>query len=156
MSRHLSSNEISDWILKHRTVEAEQHLDACADCRAEVAAFETTLLLFRASAHTWTDRQLASETQTLRRIQQAPFRNMVQTFGLAAAMTVVCVLSVLSIRQRSFSSAPVVAAAAELRVGDAALLERVDGQISQTIPSSLAPLDNALSWETASRATARR
>ena len=156
MNRHLSSSEISQWILDERTLDAEQHLDICADCRAEVAAFETTLSLFRASAHNWANRQLAPETQTLRRIQHAPYRSMLQTVCLAAAMTALCVLRMISIRQHSFGSAPVVTAAAELPVSDAALLERVDGQVSQTIPSSLAPLENALAWESTSRDSACR
>lgn len=158
MSRHLSSDEISQWVLNERTPDAEQHLESCSDCRAEVAAFKTTLSLFRTSAHNWADRQLSSEAQTMRRIQQAPYRGMLHTVCLAAAMMALCALSMMSLRERSFTPAPVAAAAAapEAPVSDAALLERVDGQVSQTIPTSLAPLDNALSWENTSRASVRR
>lgn len=154
MNRHLCSDEISRWVLDERSLDTEQHLELCADCRAEVAAFKTTLSLFRASAQNWADRQLVSEAQTMRRIRQAPYGSMLHTLCIAAMMAL-CVLSVMSIRQHSLAATPVPVAAVESPVSDAALIERVDGQISQTIPSSLAPLDNALSWENASRAAAR-
>lgn len=157
MNRHLSSEEISQWLLNERTPAADRHLEACVDCRAEVTAFKTTLWLFRESARNWADRQLPPELHTLRRIKQARYRGMLHAVCLAIAMTVLCALGGISMRQRSLGPVmPSPSAEPVVTVTDAVLLERVDAQISQNVPSSLAPLDKALSWENMPRESARR
>ena len=55
MSRHLSADEISQWISGERTSEQESHLRECTACAAEVNDTEQTLALFRESGRRWSD-----------------------------------------------------------------------------------------------------
>ena len=58
MSRHLSSREVSQWMIGERTPQQEQHVRQCPECGAEVARMEAALALFRGSVRHWSDRQV--------------------------------------------------------------------------------------------------
>lgn len=49
MSRHLSDNQIADWIAGSQSGEAENHLRECAQCAKDVDRTREALSLFRES-----------------------------------------------------------------------------------------------------------
>ena len=58
MNQHLSSREISQWMMGERTPQQEQHVRQCPECGAEVTRMEAALALFRGSVRHWSDRQV--------------------------------------------------------------------------------------------------
>ena len=50
MSRHLSSEQISRWVMGEHGAFEEEHVRDCPECRAEVARLESVLAQFRSSA----------------------------------------------------------------------------------------------------------
>jgi len=57
MSQHLSSREVSQWMIGERTPQQEQHVRQCSQCGAELARLEASLALFRGSVRHWSARQ---------------------------------------------------------------------------------------------------
>ena len=49
MSQHLSSEQISNWLIGERTADEEAHVHGCATCRAEIGRMEETFAMFRES-----------------------------------------------------------------------------------------------------------
>jgi hypothetical protein len=53
MNQHLSSEQISNYLLGEATFEETMHARGCAVCRAELASVESSLLLFRGAVRRW-------------------------------------------------------------------------------------------------------
>jgi TonB family protein len=53
MNQHLSSEQISNYLLGDATFEETVHARACAACRTELAHLESSLLLFRSTVRRW-------------------------------------------------------------------------------------------------------
>ena len=53
MNQHLSSEQISNYLLDETTFEETAHARECAECRAELARLESSLLLFRGTVKRW-------------------------------------------------------------------------------------------------------
>jgi len=78
MSRHLSHQEISQWMAGERTAEQESHLRECPSCAAEVETLERTFGFFRESGRRWSEHW-----RTERSVPAAP-RRRPGWLGLAA------------------------------------------------------------------------
>jgi predicted anti-sigma-YlaC factor YlaD len=143
MSQHLSSEEISLRAAGEYSPAIDQHLNDCDICRSELALFLKSLELFRQSVHTWADRQRVSEEATVRRIRQAPYRSMRNAICVAALVLFACCAAW---RMRPHPAAPV-QSNIQSAESDTALLERVNAEISQTVPASLTPVSNLVAWE---------
>jgi hypothetical protein len=63
MKGHLSSEQISRWIVGERTNEEERHATVCPQCRAELDHLENALSLFRDSGQRWSDHWYRSARQ---------------------------------------------------------------------------------------------
>ena len=55
MNRHLSSEEISNWIFGERRADQERHVWECSKCNAEIERLEKAFSLFRESGQRWAD-----------------------------------------------------------------------------------------------------
>jgi len=53
MNRHLSSEDISRWLLGERTLDGESHARHCGACRGEIERVQKTFSLFRESGQLW-------------------------------------------------------------------------------------------------------
>lgn len=137
MNRHLTSEQMSEWLAGEYSSEVEQHLADCAACAAEVTLFKTTLKLFRQSAHNWADQNCAPARATLRHIERAPYRSAFRAFCLVGAVLFVCFFADTMHREISIRTLN----------SESALLQRVNSQIAQDVPSSFAPLDSLVSFE---------
>jgi periplasmic protein TonB len=53
MNQHLSTEQISNYLLGEATFEETAHARGCAACRAELARLESSLLFFRGAVRRW-------------------------------------------------------------------------------------------------------
>jgi hypothetical protein len=56
MNHHLSSEQMSEWMIGERTPEEDRHARECRQCRAELDRLEKAFSLFRDSGRRWGDR----------------------------------------------------------------------------------------------------
>ena len=132
--KHLSEEQIAQWIAGERPAAIESHLSACERCRAAVAGFEDVLAQFRASARSVVVPALSLRTR----------RSMAWPRLTAAAAALALLVAVPLYRDRQER------ARAELARQDAQLLQQVDAEISQAVPDAMDPLTNLVSWNSGS------
>jgi hypothetical protein len=132
MSGHLQAEQIDACLLGEGTREAEQHLHDCAVCQGEVNRLREAFSSFRDSVH-----QLASSPNA----GWTPLRSWtpVSRFSLAVIAFAVCLVVVFLLPWHSSRQSATQAAA------DAALLTRIDAEVSRTVPSPMEPLTEFLS-----------
>jgi hypothetical protein len=143
MSQHLSSQEISRWMIGERTPQQEQHVRQCSQCGAELDRLEAALALFRGSVRQWSDGQVRfpRPLAPTRRSRGYPARPLPIRWALVAAALLV--LAAVPIyrnaqdRQRQ----------AEIARADALLLEQVDAEVSRLVPRPMEPLVKLVSWD---------
>ena len=143
MSQHLSSQEVSRWMIGERTPQQEQHVGECCECGAELARMEAALGLFRGSVRHWSDGQSRAEPSAIGSI--LPARGAARPLPLrwapvAAALLVLAAVPVyrnVQDRQRQ----------AEIARADALLLEQVDAEVSRAVPRPMEPLVKLVSWD---------
>jgi hypothetical protein len=147
MNRHLSSQQMSEWALGTRSPEVELHMRDCPACRAEADRFEEALVGFRDSVHRWSERQLGVEFPRLANIEErrpwASFRDLRWASVAVAAFAVVGFWALLYHGEHRV---------ADPAATDVELLQQVDQALSRSVPSSLKPLGELVSWEGASQA----
>jgi hypothetical protein len=142
MSQHLSSQEISRWMMGERTPQQEQHVRQCPQCGAELARMEAALALFRGSVRQWSGRQSRAEPPGIGSILPAR-GSSTQPMRWALVAAMLFVLAAVPIyrnaqdRQRQ----------AEIARADALLLEQVDAEVSRAVPRPMEPLAKLVSWD---------
>jgi len=129
--KHLSEEQIAQWIGGERTAATESHLAACEQCRAAVTGFEDVLAQFRVSA-----QSAVVPAPSLR-----AGRSVVWPRVAAVAAALALFVAVPLYRQRQEREQAVRAQQ------DARLLQQVDAEISQKVPDAMDPLMNLVSWE---------
>jgi anti-sigma factor RsiW len=132
--KHLSEEQIAQWIAGERAAAVESHLAGCEQCRAAVAGFEDVLAQFRASARSVV---VPAPSQRVR-------RSMVWPRLVAAAAALTLFVAVPLYRERQERERAVLAQQ------DAQLLQEVDAEISQKVPDAMDPLMNLVSWNSGS------
>jgi hypothetical protein len=143
MSQHLSSQEVSQWIVGERTPQQEQHVGQCSECGAELARMEAALAMFRGSVRHWSEGQVRvpRSLAPTRGSRGYPARPLPLRWALVAAALLV--LAAVPIyrnaqdRQRQ----------ADLARADALLLEQVDAEVSRAVPRPMEPLVKLVSWD---------
>jgi hypothetical protein len=143
MSQHLSSQEVSQWMIGERTPQQEQHVRQCSECGAELARMEAALGLFRGSVRHWSSGQSRAEPPAIGSISPARRGPSIQPMRWALAAVTLLVLAAVPIyrnaqdRQRQ----------AEIAKADALLLEQVDAEVSRAVPRPMEPLVKLVSWD---------
>jgi hypothetical protein len=123
MSRHLREEDICRWMAGERSLDAEQHLANCGECGSHVARMSEVLGEFRDSA---------------RALPGVRAGRIDRSSGFAWGRIAVAALAVLLIAvaiwlpRHESRSVP--------EVDDAALLRRVDAEVSRTVPGPMEPL----------------
>ena len=143
MSRHLSSGEISQWMIGERTPQLEQHVRQCSECGAEVARLEASLALFRGSVRHWSGRQSRAEPPAIGSISPARQGSRIQPIRWVLAAAALLVLAAVPI----YRSAQDRQRQAEIARADALLLEQVDAEVSRAVPRPMEPLVKLVSWD---------
>ena len=143
MSQHLSSREVSQWIIGERTPQQEQHVRQCSECGAELARMEAALGLFRGSMRHWSSRQSRAEPPAMGSILPVRRGSWAQPLRWALVAAALLVLAAVPVyrnvqeRQRQ----------AEIARADALLLEQVDAEVSRAVPRPMEPLAKLVSWD---------
>ena len=63
MNQHLTSEQVSRWMVGERTPEEVRHARGCLHCRAELDRLEKALSLFRESGQRWSEHWYRSASQ---------------------------------------------------------------------------------------------
>lgn len=141
MNEHLKSAQIAQCIVGGASAAERQHSRECPQCAAELAELESSLSRFRDSVQAWSARQSASRPHAWGLADALrPFPS--HRLRLLLAMAAMVVLAVVPLyrgameRQRRH---------AEMAREDAILMERVDDQISRSVPASMEPLAKLMS-----------
>lgn len=129
MSRHLSPQQVSQWVIGERAAETLEHVRACSSCRTEVEAFDRTLTQFRLSVR----EEAAAQTPTVWGWQPAPPRILWRFLTACATVAIVLGAGWLANSPGRHSQQDSAAA-------DAALLKQIDADVSQAVPDSMEPL----------------
>jgi hypothetical protein len=143
MSQHLSSREVSRWMIGERTSRQEQHVRECPECGAELARMEAALALFRGSVRHWSDGQSRAVPPAIGSILPARRGSWAQPLRWALVAATLLVLAAVPVyrnvqdRQRQ----------AEAAMADALLLEQVDAEVSRAVPRPMEPLVKLVSWD---------
>ena len=92
MNRHLSSAEISDWMIGERTPEQERHAQECAACSAEIKRLEKAFSIFRESGQRWANHWYVYRDARPDAGQRSSRWNWLSFAGALAAPVIVGVL----------------------------------------------------------------
>ena len=133
MNQHLSSRQISEWVLGERSPEAQQHARGCAACQAEVTRLEEALKLFGGSVRQWSDGQLDTS------LPRAQKRSWMTAGSLAWAGVVVMLVVAVTLSVARRPDPP--------KMADAAVLEQVNKHVSRAVPGPMEPLQKLVQWE---------
>jgi anti-sigma factor RsiW len=127
---HLSSEQISDWILGDRSPHAEQHLETCDQCHQEVARLHEGLVAFKQSVHQWAAQPVQERLEVS---QSRPQSRQWWTWAVAtaAAMSVALLPLYLDVREAQQTRA---------KAEDSLLLDQVNARLSRTVPQSMEQL----------------
>jgi hypothetical protein len=141
VSRHLSPEQISCWMMGERTAQDEEHVRDCSTCGAEVNRVETALRLFQRSAKDWSQEHSPEfrnvwSTEGVRR----GVRTLALRWALAGlTLLVLAGIPIQTIRERGQREA-------RANQIDTALLEQVDAEVSRAVPAPMEPLARLITW----------
>jgi predicted anti-sigma-YlaC factor YlaD len=150
MREHFSSKEITEWLVEGPTAEAAAHLRECGSCRAMLAEAQAPLRVFRSAVVAWSEGQVARPLREATRWQELRermnFMNWGPAFGVAVGVAVLAAFLVRSPTDQKVS-VPQHPQQQQAQISDAALMEQVDAEVSETVPDAMAPLTDLVAWD---------
>jgi len=151
MNRHLSERQMSEWVLGERGPDAERHVGECARCRDAVNGTALALAAFRQSARQWSEEELGSAAADAWKTESARPWITFRSLRWACVAAMVLMLAGVAVMRRV--PRPV---AEDTAAADAALLQQIDADVSQTVPDSMAPLVKLVSWNGGTAGASKR
>ena len=134
MNQHLSSKQIVEWMIEDHTVEAERHVEECAECAAQVNALKESLGMFRGAV-----RETAGNMAERQKVFEIPKRRMaVLWLTAAAALVTVIALPIYKVQENRQK--------AEMVRQDAELMEQVNADLSEGVAAPMKPLQKMVTW----------
>jgi anti-sigma factor RsiW len=143
----MNTNHLTDWdqeeyVLGQRTPDVVQHLSQCSACRTSLARLEQGIGLFRTSAREWSAQSF--EKRPLRMDSRAFARRTPSAPAWQWVVACLLFLALLPVyfsvqRERPHANADSLASQAPA-ISDDALLQQVDEEVSESVPSSMEPL----------------
>lgn len=132
MTKHLSQEQIDGWLIGDRLAEVVSHLDSCQACAGQLSRVSESLALFGSAVRTWGQDQMGAPRAP--QLSSPAFAWV--RIGLAfAALSLAIAMPVL---HRHLASQ--VTAAGSPAVDDERLLQQIQTEISQSVPSTLEPI----------------
>ena len=135
MSRHLSPEDFSEWIIGkpgERTPEREQHLRECAECAAELDRIQAPIALLRGAVREWSANEDRGSASIAERISMSR-RSGGLWLRLAATAAALAVLIAIGIEGRNWRAAGV-------DREDEILLGQVQTAVSRSVPATMQPV----------------
>jgi len=147
MNQHLSSQQISSWLIGERTPQAAEHVRECDECSAELARAGAVLQMFRGSVRRFSEAHSGGPAQ--RGWAAGPPRRgfRLRPAGLAWAAAVLMIVAIPLYRGLQPRDVGRQQPRAEPALADALLLEQVDAELSRTVPQPMEPLMRLVSWD---------
>jgi anti-sigma factor RsiW len=141
-SKHLSAWEQEEYVIgsvtEQKAPELFRHLAQCAECRSAVEKLEQDLAGFRTAAIQLSSQTLAERPQ--RRLAIPSGRPLPQLrWAFAALLPLLLLILVLLPFRSSTPSRPAA------HINDDALMDQVDEQVSEAVPSSMESLTHLVS-----------
>jgi hypothetical protein len=139
MMPHLSPDQVAGYLLDQADPGDARHVRDCAACRAEIEQQRETLAEFRTAVRVWSADEgghyrtkaalaMPASMPEPRASHPGPVsRQLVWALAIAA----VCVIASFILPRYADRSTA---------ASDAALLDRVNAEVSQTVPAPMAPL----------------
>lgn len=140
MKSHLTSGQISQWVLGTRSRPVTRHIHSCPICRKEVGRFEEALTQFRTSVREWSDSQFDPRFPMPANLSESKSGIAFRASWAAVALAL-CVLVSVAVRRGVRQGEGRVAG------GDAALLNQVDREVTRTVPGPMEPLVQLVAWD---------
>ena len=125
---HLSSKQVSDWILGEREPEVSRHVESCGKCLNEIEKLQGGLLAFRSAVHEWAEEPAAV---------RIPARRPSWRWAVAAAAAMGLALLPMYLDVRNARREAEYAAE---RAKDALLLNQVNAHLARTVPQPMQQL----------------
>ena len=135
MMPHLSHEQLAECLLDRPDPAAARHVLNCAACRAELEQQRETLAEFRATVRDWSAGHAASYRSNAALAASASRPEprswpVSRQLAWALAIAALCVIASFVLPRYTRPDA----------VSDAALLDRVNTETSETVPAPMAPL----------------
>jgi anti-sigma factor RsiW len=130
LSKHLSSEQVSECILGQPSPTLARHVQDCPMCQAELGNFREALGEFRGAVRAWSNDQANAALDIPAPVSQ-PRSIASHQLAWAVLIAVVCVIASLVVPRHGAENAA---------ASDAVLLNQVDAQVSRTAPTSMEPL----------------
>ena len=132
---HLSSGQISEWILGTREPESERHLQTCSTCHEDVVRFQDALATFRQSVHDCAERPY----NRMPHAAGAVYGMMWKGAAIVALTSGLALLPLyLDVRQAQREA---------IDAQDSLLMDEVDQHLARTVPRSMEQLMQLMSEE---------
>ena len=135
---HLSSIQISEWILGERDPETERHLNTCGKCHEEIARLQSGLMEFKQSVRAWGEQPAEMRVSASRVPSRVSWRWAGVSAG-ARAMSIIMLVLYQDVQQaqREAKSAQ-----------DLLLLNQVHAHLTRTVPQPMEQLMKLMNDET--------
>jgi len=133
---HLSPDQVTEYLLDQTDPASARHIRDCAACRAEIEQQRETLAEFRTTVRAWSAEEAghyrinAARAITASGLEPRSWP-VSRQLTWALAIAALCVIASFILPRY---------AGQRTAAGDAALLERVDAEVSETAPAPMAPL----------------
>lgn len=131
MIAHLSSEQLSEYVLGQASPLVMRHVDDCPACRASVSEFRQALGEFRGAVRAWSDDQANAARALPDGLDELRIRTPSRQLAWALVLAAVCIIASFVIPHFRGEDAA---------SNDAVLLNQVDSEVSRTVPSSMEPL----------------
>ena len=133
---HLSSIQISEWILGERDPDTERHLNTCGKCHEEIARLQNGLMEFKQSVRAWGEQPAEMRVSASR----VPSRVSWRWAGVsAAAMSIIMLVLYQDVQQAQRESKS---------AQDLLLLNQVHAHLTRTVPQPMEQLMKLMNDET--------
>lgn len=131
MIPHLSSDQLSEYILGQPSLLVARHIHDCPVCRAELVQFRQALGEFRGAVRAWSEVEADQALAISDSVPESRSRAVSQQLTWALLIAAVCVIASFVMPRHAGEGAA---------GADAVLLNQVDVQVSRTAPASMEPL----------------
>ena len=137
MNAHLAEEDILQWVAGERPSGLGEHLRSCPDCASRLARFEGALGDFREAVHASSATHAPALSAMLTRRRRPAL--MLRWTAIAAALLLgISAIPVYRYQREEARRAE--------SARDAILLQQVDAEVSEAVPTSMAPLVKLVSW----------
>ena len=133
MTQHLTSDQFASSMAGESSADERRHIAECVHCREEIERLRSTLAVFGDSVRKWGDAHGAARTS----FELARPRTFAAgRLRVALAIVAMLVIAVVPLTRHMVDQRR----AAEAARQDGLLMQRIDDELSQTVPEQMEPL----------------